>query len=53
MSELFGEVQDEKESDDKKKNYVEIKKNKAVETFNLISKTINFKDSFLIIISFI
>ena len=32
MSELFGEVQDEKESDDKKKNYVEIKKNKAVES---------------------
>jgi hypothetical protein len=36
-SELFGEVLEEKEAEDKKKNFTEIKKNKAIETYSLLA----------------
>ncbi len=52
-SELFGEIQDEKEAEDKKKNFTEIKKNKAVETYSLLAQTMEFKNSFMPLIGYL
>lgn len=41
-NELFGELQEEKEAEDKTKKYMEVKKNKAQETYQLVARTINF-----------
>lgn len=44
INEAFGEAQDEKDNQERKKTYMELKKSKVFETFHILATHINFEE---------